>query len=237
MALNFNPSGYIHWVDSGAGASLNITQNLTLLVRIFGNVGNTGYGDFLSKDSSPATDPYRQYTFSLDTNKKLEFKADLSGTWTDVIVADAALPDGTKTIGATYETGVGAKLYQDGALIKSSGTYTAAIGSHPTWKLAIANNNYGSDPERIDYSIRAIISEVRIYNRILSPNEMFAFHHGQGADNIVNGLALWYRFDENHAGAVASSIIDLSGNGNTGTPKNSVAYAEAPYRKRGGMSI
>ena len=234
MALNFNPTGYVQWVDSGAGASLNITQNLTLLVRIFElEDGNC----FVAKNNSAPTAPYKQYALSIKLTGELMFGADISGTWTAVIIADAVFPNGTKTAGATYETGVGAKLYQDGVLIKSSGTYTAAIGSHPTWKVALSNSCYGTDPDQIGNSLRAIISEVRIYNRILGVNEMLAFHHGQGADNTVNGLVLWYRFDESHAGAVASSIIDLSGNGNTGTPKNSVAYAEAPYRKRGGMSI
>ena len=55
----------------------------------------------------------------------------------------------------------------------------------------------------------------------------------RGIDNIVNGLVGRWLMNEKHSGAtatVASSVIDVSGNGNHGTPVNNPIYRQAPMR-------
>lgn len=78
-----------------------------------------------------------------------------------------------------------------------------------------------------------VIFDARIYNRALSLAEIKSTHYAQGADNIVNGLiARWLMNEKPDGGTatVASSVIDISGNGNHGTPANSPVYRASLMR-------
>jgi len=74
---------------------------------------------------------------------------------------------------------------------------------------------------------------VRLYNRHLTLAEIQAFHYARGNDNIVNGLVGYWRMNEKPDGGtatVASSVIDVSGNGNHGSPANSPVYRAGPVK-------
>jgi len=72
------------------------------------------------------------------------------------------------------------------------------------------------------------IDDVRVYNRAISDTrEREAIFRGGGKDGIRQGLVLRLLMNEKHPGATASgsgSIIDISGQGNHGTPIGSPVY-------------
>ena len=76
------------------------------------------------------------------------------------------------------------------------------------------------------------LCDSRIYNRALTDNEIAEIYHKRGADRVWEGLVGWWRLDELPSGYVSNSIIDLSGNGNHGTPMNSPIYKDSPHRLR-----
>jgi len=74
---------------------------------------------------------------------------------------------------------------------------------------------------------------MRLYNRQVSLAEIKSIYYAQGNDNIVNGLVGRWLMNEKpdgQAATVANSVIDISGNGNHGTPVNSPTYRGAPMK-------
>jgi len=83
------------------------------------------------------------------------------------------------------------------------------------------------------YDFTGQIFDLRFYNRVLSVAERTAIYYARGNDNIVNGLKARWLMNEKPDGQAASganSVIDISGNGNHGTPVNSPIYRGAPMR-------
>lgn len=126
------------------------------------------------------------------------------------------------------------KHYIDGALDRTtnnvsnilSGTHYNAIGTEG-WRNAA-------------YTFDGKIWDLRQYNRVLSANEIAEIYHKRGADRVWQGLVGWWRLDEKPTGQTASggsSVIDLSGNGNHGTPMNSPIYKDSPHRLRRGVLV
>jgi len=77
------------------------------------------------------------------------------------------------------------------------------------------------------------IEEVRVYNRELTFAEITIIYYAQGADNIVNGLIGRWLMNEKADGQVAAGanvVIDISGQGNHGTPANNPVYRGAPLK-------
>lgn len=67
----------------------------------------------------------------------------------------------------------------------------------------------------------------------LSLTQVKIIQYAQGADNIVDGLVGRWLMNEKPDGetaTVASSVIDISGQGNHGTPTDSPVYRAAPVR-------
>jgi len=131
----------------------------------------------------------------------------------------------------TFNSGTGeSKIYVDGVWKE---TANASL-SHNTSSLEIGGDGAST------YYFTGEITDVRVYNRVLSLEEIQVIYRLRGSDNIVHGLLGRWLLNEKHDGAtatVASSVIDISGQGNHGTPYNSPVYRESILRKRGGMSI
>ena len=77
--------------------------------------------------------------------------------------------------------------------------------------------------------------DARIYggSSVLTPTQLKILFESRGADNIVDNLAARWLMNEKSDGetaTVASSVIDISGNGNHGSPANSPIYRAAPVR-------
>jgi len=79
-----------------------------------------------------------------------------------------------------------------------------------------------------------IIDDVRIYNRALSLPEIQSIYHSRGSDNIINGLVGRWLMNEDTDGATTSgagSTIDISGNGNDGSPTDTpITYRATPIK-------
>ena len=77
----------------------------------------------------------------------------------------------------------------------------------------------------------SILWDIRIYNRVLSIAEISNIRYLYGIDNIVDGVVGWWRMNELPSGVVATganTVIDISGQGNHGTPANLPVYEAVP---------
>lgn len=73
------------------------------------------------------------------------------------------------------------------------------------------------------------IADCRAYDRILSAAEIATIHGTQGADRIVNGLlGRWSLAGQN--AAVIGTIVDLSGNGNSGSGGSAPTFSDDVLR-------
>jgi hypothetical protein len=73
------------------------------------------------------------------------------------------------------------------------------------------------------------IADARAYDRSLTANEIATIHGSRGADRIVNGLlGRWSLLGQ--SGVVIGSLVDLTGNGNTGSGGSSPTFADDELR-------
>lgn len=119
------------------------------------------------------------------------------------------------------------RLYVDGvevdttAIVNASGSLDNSLSD----LLIGAVDNNGSPSEFLD----GAVDDARVYNRLVTPDEILEIHDMQGKDLIDDGLIFGTRLDDFPPGASASganSIEDRSGNGNHGTPVNTPTGAE-----------
>jgi len=78
-----------------------------------------------------------------------------------------------------------------------------------------------------------LMSDFRLYSCELSLAEIKAIYNTRGSDNIVNGLVGRWLMNEKPDGGtatVASSVIDISKEGNHGTPANAPIYRAMPMK-------
>jgi len=82
------------------------------------------------------------------------------------------------------------------------------------------------------------LSDVRIYDRLVTAKEIEIIYTDRSGDNIYDGLISRWNLDEKEPGATASgsgTVIDMATTGNHGTSVNSPQYAESvvfPRRRR-----
>ncbi len=126
-------------------------------------------------------------------------------------------------------------IYIDGVSVTVTETNapTGTILSDAAELCHIANRsdtNFGFDGR---------ISDLRIYNRILSADEIATIYAARGVDGIVDGLVMRHMMDEDALGVVASGTDlhkDLSNSGNDGTPSASPTFDEGVIRSRRRMA-
>ena len=223
------------------------TQNKVVV----GNVGGlhltiacwvkTSYSDannrpLINKGYTSHTAPYYQYFLYVAANTGVAGGNVTVGGTLYNLEGGSAISDGIwHSVVLTYD-GETIRLYRDTTEVASNSNPSGNISQYATdAHIAGFTNLSGSA-----YSFTGLIDDMRIYNRALSVAEIQAIYRLRGSDNIVHGLVGRWMLNEKHDGAtatVASSIIDISGQGNHGTPYNSPVYRESVLRKRGGMSI
>lgn len=115
--------------------------------------------------------------------------------------------------------------YLDGVQVFSvSRTFSLGTDSNP---LILGSSDSGNN-------VAGQLFDVRVYNRALSANEIAEIYHHRGADKVWQGLVGWWRLDKKTSGI--NSVIDLSGNGNHGTPYGGT-YQASPHRLRRGVLV
>jgi len=132
-----------------------------------------------------------------------------------------------------YDAGWSMKCWLDGADITAKfSPGSANEGTVTTIRSGIASHCIGSQANpTTERSFDGILGDVRIYNKFMSEAEAKTICFSHGNDNIVDGLVGRWLMDEKPDGTSASganSVIDISGNGNHGTPYNSPIYRSAP---------
>lgn len=144
-----------------------------------------------------------------------------------------AAPTNSVTLGPLYHVAVTfdkstdtnvPTLYVNGEP-QSITTPVAGSGAYVTddaQTLSIGNRSGAADR-----SFEGFIEDVRIYNVTLTADQILTMFQAQGHDNLLTGLKARWLLNEGPPGTfatAASSIIDMSGNGNTGSPVNSPFY-------------
>lgn len=102
----------------------------------------------------------------------------------------------------TYD-GSTINLYQDMVLVA---TTTVAITILPdTTPIIINGNANGAGTTNILEFFNGTVEDLRVYNRVLTLNELSNIFNGQGRDYIVNGLVLGFMGDEQAPGSVLNT--------------------------------
>lgn len=196
-------TGDVHLINSTATGFTAATDPFSVVVWINAVWNTTTVGSYVGI-YGPAPTPTSAVQIGVRTNTLT--------VWTfggGVLVAAPTAPTSNvwNHIGYTYD-GTTHRLYVNGALVNTSTTAQLAgqfemvcINGYPT---GLANETSTHQVDSYAY-----------YNRVLSTEEILTMANAQGArHNIVNGLIAAYEFDELTAGATATAVTDLSGNGN-----------------------
>ena len=208
-ALSFN--GTTTYVDAGTGASLNITNAITVEVWVKKSGGDGTYMAIGSKwDSAGGDGNQRSWTLEFRaTDNKVQFQTSNNGLDSGAV---QAISTTVPVISTWYHIvgifdGSNNKIYVNGILENTTaqtGLFSSVdkvgIGAVIGTGLAIASKFNG------------LIDEVRIYNRALSAEEI-RYHYNRG------GPIGYWKFDKG-SGLTA---YDSSGQGNTGTLQNNMA--------------
>lgn len=72
------------------------------------------------------------------------------------------------------------------------------------------------------------LEDLRMYNRVLSQDEIQQIYNGEGRDSILNGLQHWWTLDNGVEGATATFEPDLVNNINLTTVVGTPTYIRSP---------
>jgi len=142
---------------------------------------------------------------------------------------NTSINDGAKHFVAIVYDGTYIRLYVDDVEDETTNVGSKSVAS-PIHPPCIATN-YKDGGEQNVWDGR--IWDVRLYDTNLSISQLKNIYYAQGNDNVINILVGRWLLDESPDGTAASgtnSVIDISGNGNHGTPYNSPTYRVAPVR-------
>lgn len=226
MALEFN--GTSQYVDCGNNASLNITE-----------------GTWMSWIKIPASSTYERVVHKYTVDASLNvwgYWIQLSDTgfieggvgnntasWGYYKKGSVALDDDSiHHIAASFSNSDGLRIYQDGTEVSGTlggGSKPSTIGTsgNPLYisaQYGISSFSYGKG-QRWD---------VRVYNRVLSANEIAEIYHRRGADRVWQGLVGRWRLDEKTSGTLAEHT-DVAPHNMTSnnSPSPYVASASSEY--------
>ncbi len=121
------------------------------------------------------------------------------------------------------------EIYIDGVLVQSN---TSDTGAKTTAFSSIARiEDTGGTPEEYD----GLIEDIRLYDVVLTAEEIATMYAARGVDGIVRGLRNRYMFDEGAVGVAAGGAgqqKDLGGDQLNATPTSAPVYAEGVIRSR-----
>lgn len=85
-------------------------------------------------------------------------------------------------------------------------------------------------------SINGVLDDVRVYNRVLSANDVASIYWGGGRDTVVNGMVERWKFMDGALGAVLGTTRSIGSNQGGAVSVNSPVFSEAlkvvPRRRR-----
>jgi hypothetical protein len=205
-----------NYVDVGNSSLFDVTNKFSVSVWFKSNNGTQNSGLVTKWSTGAGTNN----TFGLSlggdaSTNKVGFYVQQSAGGTPI----ANVPSQTYTQGEwTHLVGVadGAFLhvYKNGIEIGTPVAYDGTV-KVTTKKIIIGRLN----EESVTYPFDGSLDEARIYNRALSPSEVYGLY-----EYAPQPIAYW-KFDEN----TGTTVNDASGNGNTGTLTNSPIWSTGKY--------
>jgi len=230
MALEFetNNSTYIVVPDS---STLDVdSEDFSISLWLKLNTKNMTQM-FVDKGEDPNQKDWRLW---IDSDNRLNFDFEVNNQGEQRATSTTTLDTGVlyHIVAVYIESTKEQKIYLDGSVVATNtATYSPASSSYNLvvggkWEDPLSEYTTFLDGDMFD---------VRLYKRALSEAEVNIICNSRGFDNVVSNLMARWLMDEKPDGTAASgsnSIIDLSGNGNHGTPYNSPVYRSAPVRMR-----
>jgi len=238
MALDFI-DGSSHKVNCGSAASLDNIAQKTVMAWIFlddyggGNqpficckvpTGGGTPGWILRARGSTGPSPRQNLRFE-------QFFSTASGLW--------GTPNQSILTATWYHVAV---TYDRGSASNDPVMYINAVSQTVTEHSTPSGS--ASDDSAQDFLIGNLndnfrswegrLSDLRVYNRLLSAAEIQTIHAARGADGIHNGLVARWAMDEREPGVDSAGIttVDQSINRNDGTPSGAPDYIEGVIRSR-----
>src|SRR3989344_1327302 len=233
QALNFDGVNDKVVVNHSSSINLNNAATFSLWIKALpqmqdpwanfvqkGN-GGSGGGSLFFGAANNTTNVHIRVDTPSDFNRNDQISNVLDGNWHYVSV--------------TFESGT-VKMYKDG-LQTGSFSYIHGSGFGNTSNVFLGSA-YGSQ----DFLL-GLIDEVRIYNRALSASEVKALYN-QSASKInktptnilTNGLVGHWTFDGADTNWTANTVVDRSGNGNTGAMIN-MSTTTSPAKGKIGQAL
>lgn len=126
-------------------------------------------------------------------------------------------------LAATWTSGTSKVLFQNGVALTGSSSSGTDSNSSDTMLI-------GSSQSDTAQSFDGKAEDIRLYDRVLSDEEIATIYKARGIDNILDGLISKYTFSEVSPGSNwsgSSSLKDLSGSQNHASPVTSPTAIEA----------
>lgn len=223
MSLTFDATN-TDYINLGQPSVLNLLPNAEWTLMCWVRKGTTdAFGTFISRaDSTGAT---RQYQFTYGSpGPPYQLQCLVGGVF---YVSGVAPPDTDwhhctlRNInnGGTYQF----QMYFNGATagsVQNSGTGTITCDTLIGARRATGNTGTG-------FLLTGGITDMRVYNRALTNDEIATIASSQGRDFILLGLVGRWLLNEREPGTVASGSgihKDISNERNDGTPSGSPTY-------------
>jgi len=159
------------YIDCGTGASLNLVQEFS--IEVWFKYDATGSAEMIITKANDSSYPYFAWQL-IKTNAEKIFLRGSNGVdaATLILTSDTALTADTfYHIIATYDKNAGNGIIYRNGVADGSGAISGTIPDNATKHLVL-----GVRPKTLpafDSSLTGTIGEVRIYNRILTPAEVF----------------------------------------------------------------
>lgn len=113
-------------------------------------------------------------------------------------------------------------IYINGELVLTG--FFAAITAGNTSNTSAQTGTIGASEPGTANPWAGQIEDARVYNRALGPDEIKTIYTARGCDNILESLFARWTFNEFPPGTNATTMADISGNGNDG-----LAFGTLPY--------
>lgn len=239
MAIRFSGFAGDERINCGSDASLdNITQKtLTAWIDI-DNYGSSDEGLIVMKaDSSLENGWYFGVKGSggPPPRNNLRFGQFFTGAQEWRSPADSILLNVSYHVAIVYDRSSDTNdpiIYINGVSVTVTQTdsSTGSAASDAAQDVLIGNN-----PSPFNMDFQGIISDLRIYDRLLSADEIATIYQTRGVDGIVDGLVSRWPQNEGPEGGVVSGtdvVKDVAVNRNDGTPTNDPEYDAGVVRSR-----
>lgn len=124
------------------------------------------------------------------------------------------------------------KMYRNGVFFAQASQDQAPTDANPNSSPLI-----GFSPNSVG-PMEGTIDDIRVYNRVLSGDEIANIHYMKGHDGITDGLVSRWLLNDSVAGSVAAtvtgSVTDITSNGYHGKPSGTTTFrgSSLSYKRR-----